>query len=157
MGITIRNARPDDRDGIIALVPRLRAFGPSSLRPIEDLDRAEADALNQALDNLAEDAALLVAELNDKPGIAGVAFILTYTDYFTLERHGHISILSVAESAEGQGVGRALLDAVDEWAKSLGYRFVTLNVFGDNKRARAVYERAGYEIDSIKYAKRLAR
>ena len=155
MSVTIRTARPDDREAILALVPRLRAFGPPPLRSLQDLDRAEADALSEALVNLPEDAALLVAELSDSLGVAGVAFMLTYTDYFTREKHGHLSILSVAEAAEGRGVGRALLDAVDQWTKSRGYRFVTLNVFGDNNRARAVYERAGYEIDAIKYLKRL--
>ena len=153
MSITVRDARAEDREAILALVPRLRAFGPSPLRSPEDLDRAEADALAQALDDLPEDAALIVAELTGSSGIAGVAFMLTHTDYFTREQHGHLSILSVAEPAEGRGVGRALLDAVEQWTRSRGYRFVTLNAFGDNKRARAVYERAGYEIDAIKYLK----
>ena len=157
MSITIRDARRGDREAILALVPRLRAFGPSDLRSIEDLDSAEANALSNALEALPDDAALIVAEVHeqsaDSTTIAGVAFMQTHVDYFTSERHAHLGILSVAEWAEGKGVGRALLEAVDDWARRMGYRFVTLNVFAGNLRARKVYERAGYEMDAIKYAK----
>lgn len=159
MPITIRDARATDREAILALVPRLRAFGPSDLRSIEDLDGAESDALSNALASLPDDAALIVAEIDDanhpssSASVVGVAFMHTQVDYFTHERHGHLGILSVAESAEGSGVGRALLDAVDNWAREMGYRFITLNVFAGNHRARKVYERAGYAIDAIRYAK----
>lgn len=153
MSIAVRNAREEDRPAILALVPRLRAFGAPELRPVEDLDRAEAEALSRALTALPENAVLLVAELDAQ--VAGVAYAESATDYFTKERHGHLGILIVAEHAEGRGVGRALLGAIDQWAKSRGYRFVTLNVFEGNAHARKVYERAGYTIDTLKYVKRL--
>ncbi len=35
------------------------------------------------------------------------------------------------------------------------YRFLTLNVFSDNTRARTAYERAGYEPDVVRYLKEL--
>jgi len=52
-------------------------------------------------------------------------------------------------------VGRALLAAVEAWSVARGHRFVTLNVFADNARARAVYERAGYAPDTLRYLKTL--
>lgn len=155
MTITIRGPRSDDRDEILALVPRLRAFGPSGVRPVEDLDRAERGALAKALDLPPAGSVVVVAESDAMRGVAGVAYIETQTDYFTREQHAHLAILSVAEEAEGHGVGRALLEAVDEWTRARGYRFVTLNVFGGNERARRVYERAGYSIDAVKYLKEL--
>jgi len=118
------------------------------------MDRAEVEALERALDEPAPDAILLVAEL-DGVGPAGVALANTATDYFTHERHGHLSIIIVSEQGEGRGVGRALLDAVDAWAAAQGYRFITLNVFSGNQRARAVYERAGYAEDTVRYLKEL--
>jgi len=153
MPTTVRPARSDDRAEILALVPRLRAFGAPPLRPPEDLDRAEAAALSRALDGVPDTAILFVAESDAR--VAGVAYVQTATDYFTHERHAHLDILIVAEDAEGRGVGRALLNAVDDWTRSRGYRFVTLNVFPDNTRARGVYERAGYGIDTLKYVKEL--
>jgi GNAT superfamily N-acetyltransferase len=149
----VRTATAADRDFILGLVPRLRAFGEPPLRPAAALDEAERAALARALAELAPGATLLGAELDDAP--AGVAYAETATDYFTGERHGHLSILIVAGAGEGRGVGRALLAAVAGWAAAQGYRFVTLNVFAANERARRVYERAGYAPDTVRYAKEL--
>ena len=154
MSVHVRAATAADRDFIVGVVPRLRAFGPPPLRPAEAMDRAEVDALEKALAEPADDAILLVAEL-DGVGPAGIALANTATDYFTHERHGHLSIIIVSEVGEGRGVGRALLDAVDRWAAARGYRFVTLNVFSGNGRARSFYERAGYGEDTVRYVKEL--
>lgn len=150
--VSVRNARPDDHAAILALVPRLRAFGPSSLREPDDLDRAEREALAGALTAPRPDAAVLVAELPGLP-LAGVAFVHEATDYFTRELHGHLSVLAVAEAAEGRGAGRALIAAAEAWARARGYRFLSLNVFAANARARAFYEQAGFAPDTIRYYK----
>ena len=158
----VRPAVAADHDAIVALVPRLRAFGDVPLRGPDALDRAERETLERALHAPEPDAALLVAEL-DAPGsagiagVAGVAYAHAATDYFTGERHGHLAILAVAAAAEGQGVGRALLGAVEDWARARGHRFVTLHVFAANARARAVYARAGFTSDTVRYYKELAQ
>ena len=150
----IRPATEADRAFIVGLVPRLRAFGPPPLRPPDAMDRAEVEALERALSEPAPDATLLVAEL-DGVGPAGVALANTVTDYFTHEPHGHLSIIIVSGEGEGRGVGRALLDAVERWSAARGHRFITLNVFSGNGRARGVYERAGYAPDTVRYLKEL--
>ena len=38
--------------------------------------------------------------------------VVCFSGYFTHETHGHLSIIAVAESGEGKGVGQALIDAV---------------------------------------------
>jgi GNAT superfamily N-acetyltransferase len=150
--VRVRAAIEADRESVVALVPRLRAFGDVPFRTADTHDRAERDTLERALSAPGEDAVVLVAELEGR-GPAGVAVAQTATDYFTGERHGHLAILAVSESAEGQGVGRALLSATEAWARSRGYGFLTLNVFAANARARAVYERAGFAPDTVRYAK----
>ena len=152
--VRVRPAVEADRAFIVGLVPRLRAFGPPPLRPADAMDRAEAEALERALGEPDDDVLLLVAEL-DGVGPAGVALANAATDYFTRERHGHLSIIIVSEQGEGHGVGRALLDAVERWSAARGYRFITLNVFDGNQRARGVYERAGYGPDTVRYLKEL--
>jgi GNAT superfamily N-acetyltransferase len=152
--VRVRPATASDRDFIHDVVPRLRAFGAPPLRPAAALDDAERRALERALATPREDATLLVADL-DGHGAAGVAYAETGIDYFTGERHGHLAIIAVAKAGEGQGVGRALLGAVERWASEHGYRFLTLNVFAENARARHVYERAGYAPDTIRYFKEL--
>lgn len=156
MTIRVRPAIRTDRSFLAGIVPRLRAFGPSALRPVDALDRAERDALLRALDDPSPDTVLFVAE-DDLGHPAGVAFAESPTDYFTGERHGHLGILAVATEAEGKGAGRALIAAVERWAADRGHRFLTLNVFAGNERARSVYERAGFAPDTIRYAKELRR
>jgi GNAT superfamily N-acetyltransferase len=152
--ITVRPATAADRTFVLGLVPRLRAFGPSGLRSPEALDSAERRTLEKAFDALPDKTALLIGE-HPAEGALGVAYVETGTDYFTKEAHGHLAILAVAESGEGRGVAPALLEAVERWATDQGYRFVTLNVFAGNARARAAYDKAGYEPDIIRYLKKL--
>jgi ribosomal protein S18 acetylase RimI-like enzyme len=57
--------------------------------------------------------------------------------------------LVVAEQARGVGVGRALLRAARERARSLGARRITLRVLGHNAPARALYESEGFVVEGV--------
>src|SRR5207248_7955376 len=46
--------------------------------------------------------------------------------------------------AEGQGIGRALLQAGQDWARANRYSKLTLAVFKENERAKQVYEHQGW-------------
>ena len=48
-----------------------------------------------------------------------------------------------------------LLEKADDRAKEQKARWITLNVFEENTRARKVYEKAGYKVEWIKYLKEL--
>ena len=155
MSIRVREARPEDRDAIVAIVPRLRAFGAVPLYAPKELDGGERETLERVLEARPESATLIVAELNEL-GVVGVAYAHPASDYFTHETHGHLGVIAVAELGEGKGVGRALLDAIEAWSAASGHRFLTLNVFEANARARSFYERAGYAPDTIRYYKKTA-
>ncbi|RLJ41080.1 acetyltransferase (GNAT) family protein [Litoreibacter meonggei] len=51
----------------------------------------------------------------------------------------------VDEAARGKGVGTALLDAIVAYADAAGCHEVRLDVIDTNPRARALYERQGFE------------
>ena len=53
--------------------------------------------------------------------------------------------ISVDESARGQGLGTALLAAIKTHAAELGKDAVRLDVIDTNPRARALYERQGFQ------------
>jgi GNAT superfamily N-acetyltransferase len=95
-----------------------------------------------------------VAEQDGRP--AGFAFLEHATDYFSGARHGHLGMIAVAADSEGHGVGRALMDAAEAWARAQGYARLTLNVFEGNTRARRAYERAGFAVETIRYVKELS-
>lgn len=147
----IRRATSDDERWIRALIPRLHEFGPPPYRPVEAMNASEAAATVAAIDG-GHDRIVLVAE-DDREERAGFVHLETAIDFFTRERHGHISTLVVAPAAERQGVGQALLEAAERWCRERDYRLLTLNVFAQNAAARGLYERSGFGVDTIRYLK----
>src|SRR3546814_2962230 len=75
-------------------------------------------------DELAEAAAVLVAA-DDRGELVGYARIELVGD------HAHLEQVSVLPERGGEGVGTALLDAVEAWAQRLGLPRVTLTTFRD--------------------------
>lgn len=58
--------------------------------------------------------------------------------------------ICVAEDARGQGIGSALMAAICDEARALGYSAVRLDVVDSNPRARALYERLGFAVEKAK-------
>ena len=150
--ITIRTATPADRDFVIETARRFAAFGPPPWRSAAEVVGGEVRCLDAFFDGGMQGSVLLIAEAD---GPAGFAFLEHATDYFTGERHGHLGMVAVTETAEGRGAGAALLGAAQAWSRAQGYTRLTLNVFEGNARARRVYERAGFRVETVRYTKQL--
>jgi Acetyltransferase (GNAT) family len=65
-------------------------------------------------------------------------------------RHSLCVVVGVLQAWIGRGVGRALLQALEEWALSRGLHRLELAVAVDNARAIALYERFGFEREGVK-------
>lgn len=153
MPITIRPAVPADRGFVVRLANRLADFDPAPWRTRAELIAGDRRALESWFDAPAEGEAMLIAELDGTP--SGCAYLLSVVDYFTGQSHGHLSVLAVSEMAEGRGVGSALLDACEFWARTRGSDRLTLHAMVANTRARHLYERRGYVGELIRYVKPL--
>lgn len=69
-----------------------------------------------------------------------------------LASHAHVRIidgLGVLPSAQGRGVGEALVRAAVERARAEGAAKVTLRVLGTNPAARRLYERCGFVVEGV--------
>lgn len=55
--------------------------------------------------------------------------------------------LCVSDTAQGKGVGTALLEAIMAEGRARGFQAVRLDVVDTNQRARALYERCGFVLD----------
>lgn len=152
--LTIRRSTPADAAWVLPLSARLHDFGPPSWRPRDAMDRAVAASIAEAIHTPAEGQVVLIAE-DEQGAAAGFIHLHPAVDFFTHETHTHVSDIVVVPAAEGRGVARALMDAADGWARSLGHRVVSLNVFDGNARARGLYERLGYEADTLKMVRLL--
>jgi GNAT superfamily N-acetyltransferase len=147
----VRYGSAADRDFVVETARRFAAFGPPPWRTPHEVVAGEVRCLDDFFDGGMQGSALIVAEDAGRP--AGFAFLEHATDYFTGERHGHLGMIAVTEAAEGRGVGAALLRAAEDWARAQGYAKLTLHVFEGNDRARRVYERAGYRVETVRYVK----
>lgn len=150
----VREATAKDRPFVRETARRLAAFGPPSWRTADEIVDAEVRVLDEFFDRPKAGSSLLIAERDESEPL-GFAYLETARDYFTGEDHGHLSIISVSQTGEGQGVGRALMHAAAAWARASGFRRLTLNAFDGNARARAVYEHLGYQVETLRYVKLL--
>lgn len=153
--VRIRPASRTDKEFVISLMPRLVEFGPPAWRDAEHMTAFDTGVITESLLNPKPGTAVFVAEDGDGTPL-GFIHLHADTEHYIHEEHGHVEDLIVASAGEGRGVGRALLEKAEEWARSRGYRWLTLNVFAENQRAREVYKRLGYGEDMVKYVKELA-
>lgn len=158
MAVTVRTATADDRTFVLDLAERLVSFDVPHWREKPELVEGDRRALAQWFDARfrqgsgaagSDEEAVFIAELDGAP--AGCAFLVTLVDYFNQRPHAHLSVLAVAEPAEGKGVGSALLDRSVAWAKERRSDRLTLSALVTNARARALYERKGFGGEYIRY------
>ena len=151
--IAIREGTAADRDFVIDTARRFAAFGPPPWRSALEVVGGEVRCLDDYFDGRLTGPALLIAE--DQEIAIGFAFLEPAIDYFSGDRHGHVGMIAVTETAEGRGAGAALMRAAEDWARAQGYPKLTLNVFEGNQRARQVYEHFGYQVETVRYVKLL--
>lgn len=152
--ITVRDGTAADRDFVVDTARRFAVFGPPPWRSPQEVVAGEVRCLDDFFDGRLKGPALVIAE--DAGAAAGFAFLEPAVDYFSGDQHGHIGMIAVTESAEGRGAGAALMRAAEDWARARGYLKLTLNVFEGNRRARGVYERFGYQVETVRYVKTIA-
>ena len=59
-------------------------------------------------------------------------------------RHGYLAELYVVPEARGKGLGRALIEGCEAWARARGHKLLQVGVLAKNVRASRSYEGAGY-------------
>jgi ribosomal protein S18 acetylase RimI-like enzyme len=150
--VAIRPYRTDDQSLLARVAPRMHPGQTASPRDPETLDRFFVE-LGEGTFLTKPGARAFVATLDGQP--CGLISFYPNTDYFTDHPRAYVDSLAVAQECEGKGIGRALLDYVERWARDRGYREVILDVFVGNRRAIGFYERQGYQPDHIRMAKPL--
>jgi GNAT superfamily N-acetyltransferase len=152
--IRIRRARLSDRDAILALVPRLVAFGPPAWRDPEAMSVTDRKVVEAALNSATEDPIVLVA-VSSGDIVAGFLHLHSEIDYYRESKNGHVADLVVAEAYEGRGIARQLLGRAEDWARAQRFDWLTISVFRENARAARTYERMGFKEDRVRLLKPL--
>ncbi|HKH05426.1 MAG TPA: GNAT family N-acetyltransferase [Acidimicrobiales bacterium] len=136
MTVEVRPGRPEDGEALRAIE---RAAG----------ERFRTVGLGWVADDEPTSVAALAAYAADGRSWVAVDAAGTPVGYLIAEvvdGCAHVEQVSVAPSAQGTGVGRALLDAVGGWAAAAGRPAVTLTTFADVPWNRPLYEHLGFRV-----------
>jgi GNAT superfamily N-acetyltransferase len=127
-----------------ALVPLMAALGHPT-------DAAALGAGLAAILGHPDYRTVVAAEGGQPVGLVGMRRGLRY------ESGGFVQLaaLVVDPAHQGRGIGRALVRAVEDWARGLGAEMVTLNSGHHRTSAHRFYERQGYAATGLRFVKRL--
>jgi RimJ/RimL family protein N-acetyltransferase len=145
--VQVREATPDDAAAIIDLFKAIYAetnfmlLEPGEWNPTVDeyARRIEQNAKSRS-------GVSVIAEAEGK--LIGVA--ASNRGSVKRNRHSSYVVMGVVKAWTGRGVGRALLGALEAWARANGLHRLELTVQVHNHRAIALYEKCGFEREGLK-------
>jgi ribosomal protein S18 acetylase RimI-like enzyme len=153
LSVIVRRASELDSAAIRTLVPRLVDFGPPPWRDSAEMTEADLSVIVNALTSSSDDPAIFVAEIDGQ--VVGFVHVRSMEDYYRRRPHGHVADLVVAQTAEGMGIGKRLLEQAEMWARGQSFDWLSIAVFEENVRALALYEKVGYRKDITRLIKQL--
>jgi len=159
MTVTVRDARPSDRDLIVDFLLALNIH-EYAMRTDRDTTRTGADA---HLRSLEEDIRysrgfILVGEIADEPAGFLVGIEEIEPGQFVVEDQrgfGCITDIYVAESERGKGVSRAMIDEACGRFREMGLKRVLVTGLASNPNATGTYPALGFQPLYNTYEKRL--
>ena len=150
-GITIEKLDPANIDEVEplwkALLDHIAAL-PEALVPVRPSDQSWKLEREVMLEALKGDAFALVARRGDEA--VGYLFVRVEGPdpvWYTGDAHAELAHLSVAEGERDNGVGSALMDAMDAELERRGVEDVEIGVDTGNDMAVRLYEGRGYRPD----------
>ena len=136
MNLVLRPARAEDADAL----PNIERSAGEAFRALPDLASLAGDeptSVEEYLDAIAADT-VWVAQQSAGP-IVGVVLAER------IDGDLHVWEFAVRHDIQGQGIGRRLLEAVIEDARTWGLRAVTLTTFRDVSWNAPFYARLGFK------------
>jgi len=137
-------------------VVEVRAAAAADEEPLAVLDRAAWTPFSSP--GPLDEAEPFFNERNPRDGVlvavmegevAGYVRVQRPTRFRSSDHVLTISGVAVDPARQGQGIGRALMEAAIAEARRRGARRLTLRVFSPNERARRLYESVGFVVEGV--------
>lgn len=142
----IRRYRDDDRDAVMALAPRLTT-GVAPWRRSDAVLAAVHDWVDASLEGHdVDDRPVFVAD--DAGIIVGFATAGT-RKHWSGQVDAYIGELAVAGDCLTRGIGRAMVAAIETWARTAGYSRIMLETGAGNDSGLAFYAALGYTTEEV--------
>lgn len=148
----IRPYIPEDCTFVFSLAPRL-AIGRQPWRDLVLWLKTVEEWLTESIDQHNQKTMIFIAE--DEQGERVGFATVSHSIHFTGQPQAYIGELVTSEKAEGRGVGSALVEACERWARERGYKIITLTTGAGNSRALRFYEHLGFQNEDIGLTKLL--
>jgi ribosomal protein S18 acetylase RimI-like enzyme len=145
----IREARPDDLEGVYALLSLADHMHRQAHPEIFQEAERPAEVKDYLLASIrAEDAVVFIAKDGSEIIGAILAWVRQPREIPVLIPRGWVSVenLVVAGPYRHLGVGQALMERVHLWAEERGLKQIQLTVWEFNQDAIEFYEKLGYEM-----------
>ena len=136
---SVRPAQLRDGDALFSLA---RAFATSFT--------VERSAFDSSFAALLQSPDAFVAVASDSDRIVGYVLVFDHHTFYANGRVAWVEEIMVAEDCRRHGIGRLLMEGVEQWAKSRQSKLIALAT----RRAAPFYRSIGYE-DSAIYFRRL--
>jgi len=151
--IIIRKAQETDLSFIHTLSPVLAGMAKLGWHTDETVLDFQAGYITEIMAGTPKQNLTLIAE---KDGSSeGFIHMREHKDEISGEACGTVPLLAVTEKAQGDGIGKLLIKAAENWAKAQGFRLLHLEVFSANKQARGFYQNLGFQEETINMIKPL--
>jgi GNAT superfamily N-acetyltransferase len=94
-------------------------------------------------------AEVIVAEIDGELVGSGYALIKEAKPYLKHTHYAYLGFMYVKPEYRGQGINKAILEALKQWAISRNIREIRLEVYEDNIVAKKAYEKAGFKANLL--------
>ena len=137
---------------MLELLPQLADFEVPAKRNPKDLWRSDAELLDQVAAGRAPMSfAEVVVDEQDTP--LGLILVTLRDELMSHAPSAHLEAIVVAPEARGAGLGAMLLARAEQAAEAKGAKSLSLHVFANNTRARALYDKLSYDSELIRAIK----
>lgn len=160
MEINVRKATAEDYNALCELFDEGDALHRDNLPHIFQKPDGAAREQDYYLGLVAdENVALFVAEVDEK--LVGFVHAIVRDapaiPVFVPRCYAIVDGIVVKSGFQNQGIGKILMDKMQEWAIAGGATTIELNVYEFNETAISFYERLGYQALSRKMSKELKK
>ena len=88
-----------------------------------------------------------------------MGYVITYDKYDYLDykcpKSGEVSELIVSKRARNSGIGKSLMNKMEQYFKSINCEYIFIDVFGYNKNAIEFYKKQGYHTRMLRNIKKI--
>ena len=149
---SIRPARAPDHDTLLKLLPQLADFEVPEKRNPKHLWESDAQLLQKLFDGDTQGVHCHVV-IDPEDNVLGMTLVTMRDELLSHAPSAHLEAIVVSPKTRGMGLGRQLLAHAEHIAKQNGAESISLHVFSNNQRARALYQAEGFDSELIRAIK----